>query len=373
MAQKLKIGVIFGGRSGEHEVSLLSARSLLSVFDPTLYDITQIGITREGIWLTGKSVLEAFENNRYESLAPAILLPEPQNTMLMCIRKTDAGDILEPLTHLDVVFPLLHGTFGEDGTVQGLLELADVAYVGGGVLASSVGMDKVLFKEVMRANNIPVVDSLLFTRSQLEKSMPDVVAQIETSLGYPVFVKPVNSGSSVGISKCTSHSDLVEGLMEAAQFDRRIMVEKAVKNAREIEVSVLGNENPQASVLGEVLPSDEFYTYNAKYIEDKSQLLIPAPVDPALSRAIQQAAVNAYSLIDCAGMARVDFLLERGTDKYYVSEINTIPGFTKISMYPKLWEASGLPYPELVKRLIALALERKNERDHTQRVYRRNA
>lgn len=373
MAEKLRIGVIFGGRSGEHEVSLLSARSVLSVLDPAKYAITQIGITGEGIWLTGDSVMEAFESHQLDTLSPAILLPEPQNAMLYRIRKSAAGDILEPLTHLDVVFPVLHGTFGEDGTVQGLLELADVAYVGGGVLASSVGMDKALFKEVMRANDIPVADSLLFSRHQLESSMPDVAAQIEAELPYPVFVKPVNSGSSVGISKCSSHSDLVEGLMDAAQYDRRIMVEAGVKNAREIEVSVLGNELPKASVIGEVCPSDEFYTYNAKYIDDRSELIIPAPLDTELTRKIQQTAEMVYSLIDCAGMARVDFLLERGTDTYYVSEINTIPGFTKISMYPKLWEASGLPYSDLVKRLIDLALERKSERDHTTRVYRRDA
>ncbi len=371
MADKIRIGVIFGGRSGEHEVSLLSARSVLSVLDPAAYEITQIGITNEGIWLTGPSALEAFEKKQYDSLSPAILLPEPQNAMLYRIRKSPAGDILEPLTHLDVVFPVLHGTFGEDGTVQGLLELADVAYVGGGVLASSVGMDKVVFKEVIRANNLPVVASLVFTRRQIETSMLDVVAQIEASLPYPVFVKPVNSGSSVGISKCAGHSDLVEGLMDAAQYDRRIMVEAAVKNAREIEVSLLGNEHPKASVLGEVLPSDEFYTYNAKYIDNKSELVIPARVEPELARRIQKTAEKAFSLIDCAGMARVDFLLERGTDTFYVSEINTIPGFTEISMYAKLWDASGLPYAGLVKQLIDLALERKSDRDHTK--YRREA
>lgn len=370
MVKKLRVGLFFGGRSGEHEVSLLSARSVLSVLDPEYYEVTEIGITQEGQWLTGNSVLDAFENKQFDALSPAILLPEPQNAMLYLVKKSALGDILEPLAHFDVIFPVLHGTFGEDGTLQGLLELADVAYVGGGVLASAVGMDKALFKEVMRANDIPVVNSLLFNRSQVESGIEDVLSQIEASLPYPVFVKPVNSGSSVGISKCSHHSDLVEGLMDAAQYDRRIMVETGL-NAREIEVSVLGNETPQVSVVGEVLPSDEFYTYAAKYIDDKSELVIPAPLDPALTHKIQQAAIQAYRLIDGAGMARVDFLLERGTDKFYLSEINTIPGFTQISMYPKLWEASGLSYANLVKQLIQLAIERKSDRDRTRRIYRR--
>lgn len=370
MAEKLHIGLIFGGRSGEHEVSLLSARSVRSVLDPEVYQVTEIGVTPEGMWLGGTAVLEAFEKKQFDALSPVILLPEPQNSMLYQLTKSPLGDILEPLAHLDVIFPLIHGTFGEDGMLQGLLELADVAYVGGGVLASSVGMDKALFKEVMRANDIPVVDSLVFTRQQLESRMDDVISAVEASLTYPVFVKPVNLGSSVGISKCSGASDLVEGLMEAARYDRRILVEQGV-DAREIEVSVLGNENPQASMVGEVLPGDDFYTYDAKYMSENSELVIPARVDAALAREIQEAAVKAFRLVDCAGMARVDFLLDRKSNQFYLSEINTIPGFTRISMYPKLWEASGIPYRELVKRLIQLAQERKSERDRTQRIYRR--
>lgn len=370
MAEKLRIGLIFGGRSGEHEVSLLSARSVRSVLDPEMYQVTEIGVTPEGMWLGGTDVLEAFEKKQYDALSPVIMLPEPQNAMLYQLTKSPLGDILQPYVHLDVIFPLIHGTFGEDGTLQGLLELADVAYVGGGVLASSVGMDKALFKEVMRANQVPVVDWLVFTRQQLESGMADVIAQIETALVYPVFVKPANLGSSVGISKCSGASDLVEGLMEAAQYDRRILVEQGI-DAREIEVSILGNENPQVSVLGEVLPGDEFYTYDAKYISDNSVLVIPAKVDDALTREIQEAALKAYRLVDCAGMARIDFLLDRKSGKFYLGEINTIPGFTRISMYPKLLETSGVPYRELVKRLIQLAQERKSERDHTKRTYRR--
>jgi D-alanine-D-alanine ligase len=370
MAEKLRIGLIFGGRSGEHEVSLLSAHSVRSVLDPDIYQVTEIGITPEGMWLGGSAVLEAFENKQYDALSPVILLPEPQNATLYHLTRSPLGDILEPFARLDVIFPLIHGTFGEDGTLQGLLELADVAYVGGGVLASSVGMDKALFKEVMRANQIPVVDSLLVNRHELESGIADVISQVEASLTYPVFVKPVNLGSSVGVSKCFGASDLVEGLLEAARYDRRIMVEQGV-NAREIEVSVLGNDHPQASVIGEVLPGAEFYTYDAKYINDNSELVIPAKVDAALAGKIQATAIKAYGLVDCAGMARVDFLLDRDSNEFFLSEINTIPGFTRISMYPKLWEASGIHYPELVKRLIQLAQERKSERDHTQRIYRR--
>jgi D-alanine-D-alanine ligase len=274
------------------------------------------------------------------------------------------------LAHLDVLFPVLHGTYGEDGTIQGLLEMADVAYVGAGVLASSVGMDKALFKEVMRANQVPVVKSLLFTRHQREENINSVIEQIHASLHYPLFVKPVNCGSSVGITKCHGASDLMEGLMEAARFDRRILVEEGI-NAREIEVSVLGNEHPRASIPGEVKPSDEFYTYDAKYIDDRSELIIPAELDQDLASELEQTAIKAYQLIDGAGMARVDFLVDRESGAYYLSEINTIPGFTKISMYPKLWEASGLPYHELVGTLIQLALDRKKDRAQTQHVYRR--
>ena len=370
MAEKMNIGVIFGGRSGEHEVSLMSARSVLSVLDPAKYNIIEIGITHEGAWYTGKEVLAAFEKNSIKDLVPAVLLPEPrQKGMLYSLRITASGTELAPIAHLDVIFPVLHGTFGEDGTLQGMLELADVAYIGAGVLGASVGMDKILFKDVMIANHIPVVDSVNATRAEIKTSIDVVIARIEKKLTYPVFVKPANLGSSVGITKCRTRSDLLEGLMEAAQYDRRILIEYGV-NGREIEVSVLGNESPRASVAGEIRPCDDFYSYEAKYINPDSELLIPAPIDAETMKKVQEIAVRAYTAIDCAGMARVDFLLDRDTNELFLNEVNTIPGFTSISMYPKLWAASGLDYPKLIEKLIDLAVSRKTDRDNTVRTYR---
>jgi len=370
MAEKLNIGVIFGGRSGEHEVSLMSARSVLSVLDPAKYNVFEIGITHEGAWFTGKNVLDAFEKNSIQSLTPAVLLPEPQQKgTLYTLRPTKAGKVLVAVTRLDVLFPVLHGTFGEDGTLQGMLELADVAYIGAGVLGSSVGMDKILFKDVMIANHIPVVASVTATRSEIRSSMEAIIARVEKALAYPIFVKPGNLGSSVGVTKCRTRSDLYEGLLEASQYDRRVLIEHGV-NGREIEVSVLGNETPRASVAGEIRPADDFYSYEAKYINEGSELLIPAPIDDATMQKVQEYAVRAYIATDCAGMARADFLLDRDTHELFLNEINTIPGFTKISMYPKLWAASGISYPELVQQLIDLALQRKAERDVTVRTYR---
>ncbi len=365
---KLRVGVIFGGRSSEHEVSLMSARSVLSVLDPRRYELTQIGITHEGTWLVGEEVIGAIDSGGQDRLTPATLLPDPSLPGLFMIRSTQSGDILERLTELDVVFPVLHGTYGEDGTLQGLLEMANVAYVGAGVLGSAVAMDKGLFKDVMRANGIPVVDWLVVLRSEFEDDSSTVISRAEALASYPLFVKPANLGSSVGITKCHNRSDLLEGLMEAARYDRRMLVERGI-NAREIEVSVLGNDNPQASVPGEVRPSREFYSYEAKYIDDDSELLIPAPIPDETAEMARQLSVRAYRAIDCAGMARVDFLLDKDSGDLFLNEMNTIPGFTKISMYPKLWEASGLPYAELVGRLIQFAIERKAERDRIEHRY----
>jgi D-alanine-D-alanine ligase len=367
---KLRIGVIFGGRSGEHEVSLMSARSVLGALDPDRYEVTQIGITHEGQWLVGENVLEAMLSGDIRSLRPAALLPDPTCTDLYAVQTSPQGKLLEQLSSLDVVFPVLHGTFGEDGTLQGLLELADLAYVGAGVVGSAVGMDKAIFKNVMQAKGIPVVESVLVLRSQAESDMPAVMARAESLGGYPLFVKPANLGSSVGITKVQNRSDLMEGVLEAARFDRRILIEVGLE-AREIEVSVLGNDQPQASLPGEILPSREFYSYEAKYIDGESQLLIPAPISPELTERTRSLAMRAYQAIDCAGLARVDFLLEKESDQLYLNEVNTIPGFTEISMYAKLWEASGMSYPHLVDRLVELALERKGERDRTERRYRR--
>ena len=358
--KKLHVAVIFGGRSGEHEVSLMSARSVLSVLDPARYEVTQIGITHEGKWLTGEDVLGKFESGKLNGLEPFVFSPDPSNV-------APQGSSL-----IDVFFPVLHGTFGEDGTLQGLFELAGVTYVGAGVVGSSVGMDKGVFKDVMVANNIPVVDTMIVLRAEIEKEMASVIERAEKLGEYPLFTKPANLGSSVGVTKCSNRSDLQEGLMEAASFDRRVLIQKGIKNAREIEVSVLGNDDPVASVCGEVLPSREFYSYESKYIDGTSGLLIPAPLPDEISECVREYAVRAYKAIDCAGMARVDFFVEKDTNKVYLNELNSIPGFTKISMYPKLWEASGLPYPKLVDRLIELAMERKADRDHTSYTYRSN-
>jgi len=364
--KKLHVALIFGGRSGEHEVSLMSARSVVSVLDPAKYDVTLIGITLEGKWVTGEDVLGKLERGKPNGLEQVVVAPDPSEAGVYVLRDKK----LEKLCDIDVYFPLLHGTFGEDGTIQGLLEMADAAYVGAGVLGSSVGMDKALFKDILRIHEIPSVASVLLLRSQIQKDLNAAVAKAEKVGAYPLFTKPANLGSSVGITKCRSRSDLEEGLMEASRFDRRVLVEKGVANAREIEVSVLGNEDPRASVPGEILPSREFYSYEAKYIDGTSGLIIPAPLPPETTQRIRELAVRAYKAIDAAGMARVDFFIDKDTGEVYLNELNTIPGFTKISMYPKLWEATGISYAELVDRLIELALQRKGERDRTSHSYR---
>lgn len=371
MEGKLRIGVIFGGRSGEHEISLLSARSVLAALDPQKYLVTQIGITHEGLWLVGEDVLEAMQTGRSKSLTPATVLPDPARHRLYAIRDTEQGEILDLFATLDIVFPVLHGTFGEDGTIQGLLEIADLAYVGAGVVGSSVGMDKSIFKDVMRANNVPVVESVTVLRSEIESQMDAVIEKSEKISPYPLFVKPVNLGSSVGVSKCRNRSDLYEGLLDAARYDRRVLVERGV-NGREIEVSVLGNDDPHASTVGEVVPAADFYSYDAKYHDDRSQLFIPAPISDETSRLVKNLAVRAFKAIDAAGLARVDFLLDKDTNELFLNEINTMPGFTRISMYPKLWAADGLTYPALVDRLIELGMQRKAERDRIERRYYRS-
>jgi D-alanine-D-alanine ligase len=370
--RKLKIAVLFGGRSGEHEVSLDSARSVLNVLDPQKYEIYEVGITHTGAWLTGANARLALESGETAHLTPCTMLPDPSTPGLFVLPVSDGKQTFEKLTDLDVVFPVLHGTYGEDGTLQGLLEMADVAYVGAGVTGSSVGMDKGIFKDVMRATGIPTVESIIVLRSEIEKDIEKVIRRSETVSKYPLFIKPANLGSSVGITKCNRRADLGEGLMEAAAFDRRVLVERGV-DAREIEVSVLGNDDPQASVPGEVQPSREFYSYESKYVDGTSGLLIPAPLPHETAEMIRKMAVQAYQAIDCAGMARVDFFVEKNTGEIYLNELNSIPGFTSISMYPKLWEASGLPYAGLVDRLVELALERKADRSRTERRFRRTS
>ena len=365
MSDKIRLAVIFGGRSGEHEVSLMSAASILSVLDPHKYEVLQIGITTKGQWLTGEQVLPAFQEHLYEGLKPAVLLPQPGSNTLYAL---ETGK-LQPISQVDVVFPVLHGTFGEDGTLQGFLELADVAYVGAGVLGSAAGMDKGLFKHVMHANNIPVLEYAIFNRSDIQKDMAGVIRQCEVIADYPLFVKPANLGSSVGISKANNRAELVNSFEMAAAYDRRVIVERGI-SAREIEISVLGNEEPVASVPGEVIPKDIFYSYEDKYLNGVAELVIPAQLSEERSELMRALAVRAYKAIDCAGMARVDFFIDKNTDEIFLGELNTIPGFTQISMYPKLWQASGLPYAALVESLIALAFERKAERDKTEREFK---
>lgn len=369
MSNKIRIGILFGGRSGEHEVSLMSARSVLRVLNPDRYDIYPIGITHTGQWLAGEDALDAFEQGKSGHLTPVTLLPQAGQRTLFTMQ----DQTLIPYVDLDVVFPVLHGTYGEDGTIQGLFELIGLPYIGAGVLASSVGMDKALFKDVMRANGIPVLESITLTRNQVEKEIDDAIVACEKIAPYPLFTKPANLGSSVGISKVRNRSDLYEGLLDAARFDRRVLVERGLNKPRELEVSVLGNDKPVASMAGEIRPSDDFYTYNAKYIDDRSELIIPAHLPEDKQEEIQKLAVAIYQAIDCAGMARVDFLFDEPTGEIFVSEVNTIPGFTNISMYPKLWEAAGFSYPQLVDRLVSLALERNADQQRTERQYRRSA
>lgn len=368
--KKLNIGVIFGGRSGEHAVSLMSARFVIDVLSSSEHSITAIGITREGDWLVGEKALDAFDGETYDLLSSAAIFPSPNKKGIWQIEGEGNAQKIALLKKLDVVFPVLHGTFGEDGTLQGLFELTDIPYVGAGVLGSSTAMDKAVFFDLMRANDIPAVDTLLIRRSELNTNAEASLDNVEELGDYPYFVKPANLGSSVGISKVLNRSDLYEGLLEAAQYDRRMIVQKGLA-VREIEVAVLGNDDPVASVCGEISPEAEFYSYEAKYHDDRSQATIPADLPKDVAEKIRELAVKAYRALDLAGMARVDFFIESETKNIYINEINTIPGFTKISMYPMLWEASGLSHLALLEKLLALALERFGEKQATKREFTR--
>jgi D-alanine-D-alanine ligase len=369
---KMRIGVIFGGRSGEHDISLLSARSVLDALDRSRYNVTEIGITPDGAWTAGEGVLQRLQQHSTKG-AHAALLAEPGPTRIWEFQPNgkDTERRLKLLGEVDVIFPVLHGTFGEDGTLQGLLEMAEVPYVGAGVLASSVAMDKALFKQLMRAHGIPVVEYILCTRGEIAHDIEGVLRRAEALAPYPLYTKPANLGSSVGITRCANRSDLTEGAVDAARYDRRVLVERGV-DAREIEISVLGNEQPEASLPGEVVPSREFYSYESKYFDGTSELRIPAPLSDAQVREVQRMAIEAYRAIDGAGLSRVDFLMDRGSGKIFMNEINTMPGFTTISMYAKLWEYGGLTYPKLLDRLIELAFERHTERTQSERTFRKN-
>ena len=346
----------------------MSARGVMGAIDKDRYEVVPIGITKQGRWLAAGDPMEALSSGVVTASSPALLLAEPSQRGLMRLEDRKQALRAVQVSQLDVVFPILHGPYGEDGTVQGLLELAGIPYVGAGVAASAVGMDKALFKAIMHAHGLPVVPYLVVKRKEWEEEPEQTIAQIEAKIGYGCFVKPANLGSSVGISKAHRRAELCTALTRAACYDRKLLVEMAV-DAREIEVSVLGNDEPIASVPGEIVPCNEFYDYSAKYLDGESELLIPAPIPPDTAELVRRLAMEAFLAIDCAGMARVDFLLDRQTGKLYLSELNTLPGFTPISMYPKLWEASGIPYTELIDRLIQLALERHADKGRSATEY----
>jgi len=392
--KKLRVGILFGGRSGEHEVSLLSAASVLNAVDKDKYEVVPIGITKDGRWLTaddaenllqGKLVLESRQlraGDPETTPAAAVLArgesvvvpPEPVRRQSGLVPfQTDAAltrRASDRAINVDVIFPVLHGTFGEDGTIQGLLELADIAYVGAGVLGSAAGMDKDIMKSLFIAAGIPIVKHVTILRGAWAKEPKRIQKFVESKLKYPVFVKPANLGSSVGISKAHNRKELGPAIEEAAKFDRKIVIEQGVggkKNkAREIECSVLGNDEPVASIPGEIVPVKEFYDYNAKYLDEGSELIIPAKLTKSETKKVQELAVRSFKAVDCSGLARVDFLMEPATRKIYLNEINTMPGFTAISMYPKLWAASGLDYADLIDRLIQLGLERHADKKKNQ-------
>jgi D-alanine-D-alanine ligase len=356
--KRLRVGVLFGGRSGEHEVSLASAASVIRGLDPAKYEPVPIGITKEGHWRIGvgaqKMLPEVLRGGD-----PVMMTADPTDASLMPLKGGGAGQ------HLDVIFPVMHGTFGEDGTIQGLLDLAGLPFVGAGVLGSAIGMDKDVAKRLLQVAKIPVVPWITVHRHDWEKNPMQIQRAIESKFKYPLFVKPATLGSSVGMTKVHSRAELAPALNLASEFAMKILVEKAMV-AREIEVSVLGNHDPKASIPGEIVPHREFYDYTAKYLEDGTQLLIPAKLKAAQVKTIQSLAVAAFRALELSGMARVDFFLEkRAPGKLFLNEVNTIPGFTSISMYPKLWEASGIPFRELIDRLIALALEQHAEKART--------
>jgi D-alanine-D-alanine ligase len=373
--KRLRVAVLYGGRSGEHEVSLASAAAVLANLDRKKYEPIAVRLEKDGRWMladrppSAASAAEVIEQSRQESArgrgGREVFLPaRPGADTLLVLNRAggDDGSVTLAGLGVDVVFPVLHGPYGEDGTIQGLLELASVAYVGCGVLASAVGMDKLVMKTVFRADGLRVPDWVAVDRADWRARPAGIVGEVEAALGYPLFVKPANLGSSLGISKATDARTLSTAITHAAGFDRRIVVERAVPNAREIECAVLGNAAPEASVAGEIVPSREFYDYEAKYIDGGSRIEIPAVLDDAVAREVRHQAIRAFRAIDGAGLARVDFLLDRVTGELFLNEINTMPGFTTISMYSKLWGASGVDYPALIDRLITLAVERATER-----------
>src|SRR3954466_7334954 len=389
--KKLRVGILFGGRSGEHEISLLSAASVFKAIDASKYEVVPIGITKDGRWLTASDAEKLLhgkplENERQlragdpETTSAAaglqngeavVVPPEPHKSSMTPFQtNAPVRRASDRAINVDVIFPVLHGTFGEDGTIQGLLELADIPYVGAGVLGSAAGMDKDIMKALFRAAGLAIVKHVTILRGDWESQPKKAQKLVESKLKYPVFVKPANLGSSVGISKVRDRKELGRAIGEAAKFDRKIVVEEGVggkKNkAREIECSVLGNDKPLASVAGEIVPAAEFYDYTAKYLDEGSQLIIPAKLTKAETKKVQELAIAGFRAVDCSGLARVDFLMDPKSRKIYLNEINTMPGFTSISMYPKLWAASGMEYSELIERLITLGVQRHADKKRNQ-------
>jgi D-alanine-D-alanine ligase len=381
LGKKITVGVVFGGRSAEHEVSLVSARSVIAALDKTKYDIIPIGITKSGQWLASPRAMALLQAGQDDPEVRVHLPADPTVKHLAPLQK-DKGDI----RNIDVIFPVLHGTYGEDGTMQGLIELAGIPYVGAGVLGSAVAMDKIIQKQVCLQAGLPVVDFLWLRdidwRTEQDKASPMLSNQLANmpqarmlnriveQLGLPVFVKPSNLGSSVGITKAHDREELSKAIEMALSYDRKAIIEQAVPDAREIEVSVLGNERPRASVAGEVVPSNEFYDYDAKYVDDASKLIIPADLPTDIHEAIRTVAVKAFMAVEVEGMARVDMLLNGKTNQFFLNELNTIPGFTQISMYPKLWEATGVSYPALLDELIRLAIDRHEKKSRLQTTFK---
>jgi D-alanine-D-alanine ligase len=382
---KLRVGILFGGRSGEHEVSLLSAASVLKAINKDKYEVVPIGITKEGRWLTDAHAERLLRGEIAQESGRHLRAGDPQTTPGAAVLAKGEAVIVPPVPQahglvpfesaasstqegidVDVIFPVLHGTFGEDGTIQGLLELADIPYVGAGVLGSAAGMDKDIMKHLFAGAGLAIVKHVTILRSQWEKEPKKIAKLVERKLKYPVFVKPANLGSSVGISKAHDRKELTPAIETAAGYDRKIVIEEGVggskRKARELECSVLGNDEPQASIVGEIIPAAEFYDYNAKYLDEGSQLMIPAELSKKQMKEVQGMAIRAFQAVDCSGLARVDFLMDPKSGRIYLNEINTMPGFTSISMYPKLWAASGLGYSELIDRLVQLALERHAEK-----------
>jgi D-alanine-D-alanine ligase len=354
---RVRVAVVYGGRSGEHEVSIHSARSVINAIDPDQYEVVPIGITHEGAWMLAEP--DALLNGTVSPESHVLPSAEPGQRTL--VPSADASSIVRSVQDVEVIFPLVHGTYGEDGCLQGLFDLANLPYVGSNVLASAVGMDKIIMKRVFQAEGLPVVPYVALRRSDWERDPARVQARVERELGFPCFVKPSNLGSSVGISKVGSSAELPDALDFAARYSERLVVERGI-SARELECGVLGNDEPAASVVGEVRPAREFYDYAAKYRDEETQFDIPAQVDEATTRRIQELAIQAFQVVGASGMARVDFFMDRADGEIYLNEINTIPGFTSMSVYPQLWAASGLGYRDLIGRLIELARER--HRDH---------